>query len=116
MTTSTKRQDFLGRWLTNVNPGTTAVTDPVGRGVASGTTDYMGRVLGFSNPSAWATGTVYAAGDYVKTKTGTNYDAVFIALDAGTSHAATEPTWPTLYGTVVDNVGGSSITWQCVHD
>lgn len=115
MTTTTKRQDFLGRWLTNANPGTSAATDYVNRAVIGGDKDYMGRSLGFSNPSAWATGTPYAAGDYVKRKTGTDYDAVYVALDAGTSHGSTEPTWPALYGTVVDNPGPNAITWQCVH-
>ncbi len=114
--TSTKRQDYLGRWIVNAQPGTsTNVTDYVGRNISSGTADYLGRALTFDNPSAWATGTPYAAGDYVKPKTGTNYDAVFVALDAGTSHGTTEPTWPALGGTVVDNAGASSITWFCVH-
>lgn len=115
MTTTTKRQDFLGRWLTNTNPGTSAATDHLGRDVTGSDKDFLGKSLTFSNPSAWATGTAYSAGDYVKPKTGTNYDAVFVALDAGTSDAVTEPTWPTLYGTVVDNAGASQITWKCVH-
>jgi len=115
MTTTTKRQDFLGRWLENANPGTTAATDHLGRSVIAANKDFLGRLLIFDNPGAWATGTPYAAGDYVKPKTGTNYDAVFQALDAGTSHSSTEPTWPTIGGTVVDNVGASSVTWKCVH-
>ncbi len=115
MTTSTKRKDFLGRWLVNTNPGTSAATDYIGRAVASGTTDYMGRALATDNPSAWATGTEYAAGDYVKPASGTNYDLVAEALDAGTSDATTEPTWPALGGTVVDNAGASQITWRTVH-
>src|SRR5512139_259924 len=116
MTTSTKRKDYLGRWLVNANPGTSAATDFVGRGVASGTTDFLGRALAFNNPSAWATGASKNAGDYVKPLTGTNYDAVYVALDAGTTDGATEPTWPTTVGaTVVDNAGVNSITWQCVH-
>lgn len=118
MTACTKRQDYLGRWLNNANPGTTliaSVSDYVGRPIASATTDYLGRVLTMDQPSAWATGTEYAVGDYVIPKTGTNYDAVFRALDAGTSHASDEPTWPALGGTVVDNAGASQITWFCVH-
>lgn len=116
MATSTKRQDYLGRWLNNANPGTTnPATDFLTR-TCTGTTDFAGRLLIFDNPSAWGTGTSYAAGDYVKPKTGTNYDAVYVALDAGTSHGVTEPTWPTTVGaTVVDNPGASSVTWQCVH-
>jgi hypothetical protein len=115
-TTTTYRKDYLGRWLANTQPGTSNATDYCGRTVKASNKDYMGRALTFANPAVWATGTQYAAGAYVKPKTGTNYDAVFIALDAGTSHGATEPTWPTtLYGTVVDNPGGSSVTWKCVH-
>ncbi len=115
MTTTTKRQDYLGRWLANANPGTSAATDHLGRAVVTGDKDALGRSLTYDNPSAWATGTAYAAGDLVKPKTGTNYDAVFVALDAGTSDAETEPTWPALDGTVVDNAGASQITWKCVH-
>lgn len=114
--TTTKRQDFLGRWLVNANPGTTTdPTDFIGRKVIADDKDFLGRLLVFDNPSAWATGTEYSAGDYVKPKTGTNYDAVFVALDAGTSDGSTEPTWPALNGTVVDNAGENSITWKCVH-
>lgn len=116
MTTSTKRQDFLGRWLTNTQPGTSAATDYLNRTIASGTTDYMGRLLAFDNPTAWDTGQSITAGNYRKPKTGTNYDAVYVALDAGTTSGSTEPTWPTTVGaTVVDNAGVNSVTWQCVH-
>lgn len=116
MATSTKRQDYLGRWLNNANPGTTnPATDYLTR-TCTGSADYLGRATIFDNPSAWATGTGYSAGNYVKPKTGTNYDAVYKALDAGTSHGSTEPTWPTTVGaTVVDNAGVNSITWECVH-
>lgn len=111
MTTTTKRQDFLGRWLGNANPGTSDATDHLGRAVTAGDKDYVGRLLTFNNPAAWVTATVYAAGAYVKAASGTNYDAVYVALTAGTSDAA-EPVWPTLHGTVAD---GSDITWKCVH-
>lgn len=116
MTTTTKRQDYLGRWLPNANPGTTNATDFLGRSITAGDKDYLGRALAFSNPGAWGTGAVKAAGAYVKPLAGTNYDAVFVALDGGTTHASTEPTWPTVVGgTVVDNVGVNSITWKCIH-
>ena len=114
--TSTKRQDFLGRWLVNTRPGTSNTTDFLGRDAANGTTDYLGRALAFDNPGAWGAGAAKVAGAYVKPLAGVNYDAVFVALDAGTTAAVTEPTWPTTVGgTVVDNVGASSITWKCVH-
>lgn len=116
MTTTTKRQDFLGRWISNANPGTTDATDFMGRAVIAANKDYLGRALGFSNPGAWGTGAAKTAGAYVKPLTGTNYDAVFVARDAGTTHATTEPTWPTTVGaTVVDNAGVNQITWECVH-
>lgn len=115
MTTTTKRKDYMGRWLANANPGTTNATDFNGRAVIASNKDYLGRTLVFDNPGAWATGTPYVAGAYVKPKTGTNYDAVFVALDGGTSHGSTEPTWPALNGTVVDNPGPNQITWKCVH-
>lgn len=110
MTTTTKRQDFLGRWLTNATPGTSDATDSLGRSVTASNKDFVGRALTFNNPSAWVAATVYAAGDYVKPVAGG--DDVFVALDAGTSHATTEPTWPALYATVVDNPGASQITWK----
>jgi hypothetical protein len=116
MTTTTKRKDFLGRWLPNAQPGTTAAKDFLGRAVIAGDKDYLGRALLFSNPGAWGTGAAKTAGAYVKPLTGTNYDAVFVARDAGTTHATTEPTWPTTVGaTVVDNAGVNQITWECVH-
>ena len=115
MTTTTKRKDFLGRWLTNTRPGTNPATDFLGRDVKAADTDFLGRSLTFDNPTTWATAAAKTAGAYVK-PTGTNYDAVFVALDAGTTHASTEPTWPTTVGaTVVDNAGVNSITWQCLH-
>lgn len=114
--TTTKRKDHLGRWLLNAHPGTSDTHDFLGRHIVTGSKDYLGRALSFSEPAAWATATVYTAGTYVSQKTGTAYSAVFVALDGGTSAASTEPTWPTLFGgTVVDNPGASSITWKCVH-
>lgn len=115
MTTTTKRQDYLGRWLSNANPGTTAAKDYIGRNVIAADKDFLGRLLIFNNPGAWGTGAVKTAGAYVKPLTGGNTHAVFVALDPGTTHATTEPTWPTTLGaTVIDNPGASSITWQCV--
>lgn len=113
MPTSTMRKDFLGRWLNNAIPGTTTtVSDFLGRTIKDATHDNMGRLLTFTHPAAWVVATVYAAGAKVRRTTG-NPDWVFQALNGGTSHATVEPTWPTtLYGTVVDNAGGSQITWQ----
>lgn len=114
--TTTKRSDHLGRWLQNAQPGTSDTHDFLNRHIQTGSKDYLGRALNFSEPSAWATGTVYAAGAYVKPLTGTAYSAVFVALNGGTSDGSTEPTWPTIYGhTVIDHAGVSQIKWLCVH-
>lgn len=56
--------------------------------------------------TAWATGHAYAVGDIVRPTTGNGH--LFRCIVAGTSHATTEPTWPTVSGqTVVDN----TVTW-----
>lgn len=56
--------------------------------------------------TAWATGTAYVVGN-VRRKT-TDNGHVYICVVAGTSHATTEPTWPTTPGaTVTDN----TVTW-----
>ena len=58
--------------------------------------------------SDWAADTAYALGDYVHPTTwaGLRYECTV----AGTSHATTEPTWPTVEGeTVVDE----GVTWTC---
>jgi hypothetical protein len=115
--TTTKHQDYMGRWLNNPHPGTTTnAKDFLGCAIITGNKDRLGRALTFSDPSAWTTAHTYVAGDYVKAATGTDYDAVFVALDGGTSHATTEPTWPVaLYGTVIDNPGVNQITWKCIY-
>lgn len=64
------------------------------------------------NETDWATGIAKVAGNIVEPTTPNGF--VYIALDAGTTDAATEPTWPTvLGGTVIDNAGASQITWRC---
>lgn len=116
MATTTKRKDYLGRWLNNAQPGTTnPATDFLTR-TCSGTADHLGRLLTFDNPAQWGTGATKVAGDYVRPLAGSNYDAVYVALDGGTTHGSTEPTWPTTVGaTVVDNAGVNQITWRCEH-
>lgn len=60
--------------------------------------------------TTWATGTAYSLGRIVRPTTGNTF--LYRASVAGTSHASTEPTWPTTVGlTVVDN---SSVTWTCI--
>ena len=59
-------------------------------------------------PAKWATGTVYGLGQQVVPKTALN-GFIYEVTVAGTSHAATEPTWPTtITTTVVDN----TVTWR----
>lgn len=58
---------------------------------------------------AWAAGTAYLAGQIVRPSTGNGL--LYRAVDDGSSHATTEPTWPTVYGeSIVDN----GVTWLCV--
>lgn len=56
----------------------------------------------------WATGTAYRVGDLVRPTSGNGF--VYRCIAAGTSHASTEPTWPT---TVGNNVTDNGVTWQC---
>lgn len=59
--------------------------------------------------TTWAVATAYARGDFVR-PTVNNGFCYQVTSAAGTSHAATEPTWPTTVGgTVTDN----GITWTC---
>jgi hypothetical protein len=46
MATTTNTHDYMGRLLQNADPGTTdPVLDYLGREVAAGNVDYMGRAL-----------------------------------------------------------------------
>ena len=59
--------------------------------------------------TAWATGTAYALRDLRRPTAANGYG--YSVSVAGTSHATTEPTWPTTPGlTVVDG----TVTWVCV--
>lgn len=57
--------------------------------------------------SAWVAGSTYAVDDVVIPITPNGYQ--YRCSVAGTSHAATEPTWPTTLGTTVAN---STVTWE----
>ena len=98
MTTTTKLQDFLGRWLSNSNPGTTNAGDFLGRNVVTGDKDFVGRGLTFSNPAVWVTATAYTIGQYCRGSGG----QIMVATVAGTSGAAA-PTWPATVGGGVDD-------------
>lgn len=59
--------------------------------------------------TTWATATAFTAGKIVRPTSGNTY--LYRCSVAGTSHASTEPTWPTTVGaTVTDN----GITWTNV--
>lgn len=88
MTTTTKLGDFLGRSLSNDNPGTSNATDYLGRAVTAGNKDFIGRALvdaASYPPPDRANSTAYALGQRVKvagvnevetitvTATGNNY-------------------------------------------
>jgi hypothetical protein len=103
--TTTKLQDYLGRWLVNPTPGTSAATDYIGRKVTAGDHDYLGRGLGFTTPADWVGTHAYTKGTYASSSD----NAVLLCTVAGTS-GASAPVLPGLGLTVVD--GGA--TWQQV--
>lgn len=105
MTTTTKLQDYLGRWLTNATPGTSDATDHLGRAVTASNKDFNGRALGFSNPSAWVQTTAYALNSMVRLSGG----AILQATVGGTSVTGSAPAAPAAVGgTVTDN----TVTWK----
>jgi len=62
----------------------------------------------WQNPSEWEVGETYSEGAFVEPTVLNGY--IYEATAGGTSHAETEPTWPTTVGeTVVDN----TVTWTC---
>jgi hypothetical protein len=70
--------------------------------------------LAHSYRKVWAAGETIVAGDIRRPTIPNGW--YYRALDAGTTHATTEPTWANARGkglTVIDNAGGSQITWQC---
>ncbi len=96
MPTTTKMQDYLGRWLNNTTPGTTNATDNLGRAVVAGDKDYAGRSLTFTDPGLFAATTAYTVNQFCRLSTG----EILQATVAGTS-AASAPSPPALYATVV---------------
>lgn len=60
-------------------------------------------------PAAWVADTAYALGDRVVPTVANGYQ--YECTTAGTSHAATEPTWPTVPGrTIID----ATVVWTCL--
>ena len=62
----------------------------------------------YSNPAktAWAVDTAYELHDVIVPTTGNSH--MYKCVVAGTSHAATEPTWPTDGSEIADN----TVTWE----
>ena len=59
----------------------------------------------------WVAATAYVAGDYVRPTTLAKFTGyVYKCTTAGTSHASTEPTWPTTSGGTVTE-SGSTLVW-----
>lgn len=80
--------------------------DESGTAVLTGTTA-GGQIIVGPTPPKWAVNTAYGLGQKVVPTTFNGY--VYEVTVAGTSHAATEPTWPTTIGnTVTDN----TVTWR----
>ena|SRR5579875_2137993 len=105
MATTSDLQDFLGRFLVNSNPGTSAATDFLGRNVTTGNHDFLGRNLATAS-AAWAATTAVALGTEVVVG-----GDVLKCTTAGTT-ASAAPTPPTqVGGTVTDGTA----TWTRVH-
>lgn len=100
MATTTRKEDFLGRDLVNATPGTSQATDSLGRAVAAGDADFLGRAL-TSKPHAVTT--AYTVGTVVYLVGG----AELTCEVAGTS-GGTAPTAPAVGATVVDG----TVTWR----
>jgi hypothetical protein len=107
MTTTTKLQDYLGRWITNATPGTSNATDALGRAVKTGDHDFIGRLLLFSNPSGWVQTTAYSLGNNVRLSGG----AILTCTTAGTSVTGSAPNPPAVGGSVTDG----TVHWKRLH-
>ena len=58
-------------------------------------------------PETWVKNTAYTVGDLVKASTYNSHS--YLCTVAGTSHATTEPTWPTTNGTTKTD---GTVTWK----
>jgi hypothetical protein len=100
MTTTTRKEDFLGRNLVNATPGTSDATDFAGRAVGASDKDFLGRAL---TVAPWAAETEYAVGDTVYVTGGE-----LVCTVAGESDEAA----PTAPGSVGGTVEDGTVTWQ----
>lgn len=78
-----------------------------GAGVCTGGSDRGGVAKGRYDQS-WAANTAYALNDRKKPTAANGYH--YVVTVAGTSHATTEPTWPTTEGATITD---GTITWRC---
>lgn len=100
MTTTTRKDDYLGRSLVNATPGTSQAVDTLGRNVQTGDLDYLGRNL---TDKPWAASTATSVGTLVYLSGGQE----LTCTTAGTT-GATAPTAP---GSVGGTVTDGSVTW-----
>jgi len=100
MVTTTRKEDYLGRDLTNATPGTSNATDHLGRNVGAGNTDYIGRAL---TSIPWAATTAFSVGTVAYVAGGE-----LVCTVAGTSGASA----PTAPGSVGGTVTDGTVTWQ----
>lgn len=68
----------------------------------------IGYAVAFGTPPAWAANTAYALNAQRIPTAANGY--FYRATTAGTSHATTEPTWPTTVGATVAD---GTVTWTC---
>jgi hypothetical protein len=77
---------------------------------ADGTGNKPTGLYGTLKGTAWTADTAYSLGDVVVPSAGLENGFRYECTTAGTSHATTEPTWPTTEGeTVLDG----TVTWTC---
>jgi len=64
-----------------------------------------------ANEAPWIVNTAAVIGDVVEPTIPNGF--VYIALNAGTTHTAAEPTWPTTLGATVSDGAVTPIVWRC---
>lgn len=99
----TRSNDWRPEGLMRLACTFTAAFD--GAGVYTGGSD---RVAKGRYDQSWAANTAYGLNDRKKPTVANGYH--YVATAAGTSHATTEPTWPTTEGATVTD---GTVTWRC---